>query len=231
MARACASALFGTGGLAPSMGRLAPSVGAAIALSLLVFALVELYAPPLSDGQAAAAQRRPLPVALPGQQRPIADGSPPPPPPHTMLASAATTTSQAPQAKAAKGPQARQQPRVKASVHVDGTNVWLVGNGSRSSSVHDELADMDCAHDELYNNKGCQIRCKEQQGQVLPAGGQWSEAELALLQDPEPPPHHGKCPRAFAMCASLPHCLAVKSKKGVWGTLKASRGHAAGSLT
>lgn len=53
-------------------------------------------------------------------------------------------------------------------VRVDQTTS-LVGNGSRGS-VRDVLADMSCEHDELYNNKGCQIRCTQQQGQVLPAG-------------------------------------------------------------
>ena len=106
-----------------------------------------------------------------------------------------------------------KQPRRVAArpVHVDGTNLWLVGNGSRAGVEVVELADMDCAHDELYNNKGCQIRCKKEKGQVLPAGGAWSEAELAHLRAVPQPQHHAKCPRAFAMCAALPHCLAELS--------------------
>ena len=58
---------------------------------------------------------------------------------------------------------------------------------------------------------------------MLPAGGQWSEALLARLREPKQPRQHARCPRAFALCAALPHCLAVKTKTGQWGTLKASR--------
>ena len=118
----------------------------------------------------------------------------------------------------------RRRRRATGVVRVDQTTS-LVGNGSRGS-VRDALADMSCEHDELYNNKGCQIRCTQQQGQMLPAGGEWSEAELAQLLQPDQPQHHARCPRAFALCATLAHCLAVKSKTGQWGTLKASKRHA-----
>lgn len=116
---------------------------------------------------------------------------------------------------------AKRRRRATDVVRIDETTS-LVGNGSRGS-MREVLADMSCEHDELYNNKGCQIRCTQQQGQVLPAGGEWSEAELALLRHPDQPQHHARCPRAFALCAALPHCLAVKTKTGQWGTLKASK--------
>ena len=206
--------------VAPGKG--ASSLGV-IVLGVLAVAYVELCAPPRGlQPLVAASTQRPLPYALPGHQQPPAGGSHPPFISLTSLTSA-VATGRSPQELEARGPPVAKQRRqaMDGSVRVDQTTS-LVGNGSRSS-VHDELADMSCAHDELYNNKGCQVRCERQEGQVLPAGGQWSEALLARLWEPNQPRQHARCPRAFALCAALPHCLAVKTKTGQWGTLKASR--------
>ena len=206
-----------------------------ITLGVLAFAYVELCAPPhlQPDLQpAAAGRRRPLPYALPiaaghtGQQRPSGQPGPPADGSHPLLITptaltSAVTTARGPQQAARGPPVAKRRRRATDVVRIDETTS-LVGNGSRGS-MREVLADMSCEHDELYNNKGCQIRCTQQQGQVLPAGGEWSEAELALLRHPDQPQHHARCPRAFALCAALPHCLAVKTKTGQWGTLKASK--------
>ena len=167
-------------------GKGASSLGV-ITLGVLAFAYVELRAPPRDLQPAAAGRRsRPLPYALPaaaghtGQQQPSGLPVPPADGSHPLLISRTALTSAVPTARgtAARGPQqeakgppvARRRRRATAGsvVRVDQTTS-LVGNGSRGS-VRDVLADMSCEHDELYNNKGCQIRCTQQQGQVLPAG-------------------------------------------------------------
>lgn len=169
------------------MGKAASSLGM-IALGVLAFAFVELSAPPRDLQPAAAGHSRPLPYALAGHTGPQQLFPPPPPAEGSrpLLIPPTAPTSAVP---TARGPQqATPGPPIKKRQHwatalgdvrVDQTT-WLVGNGSRGS-VRDVLADMSCEHDELYNNKGCQIRCTQQQDEVLPAGGAWSEAELAQL--------------------------------------------------
>ena len=165
------------------MGKAASSLGV-IALGVIAFAFVELSAPPRDLQPAAAGRSRTLPYALAGHTGPptppSAEGSRP------LLISPTAPTSAVPIARgpqqATPGPPVGKRRRwatALGDVRVDQTT-WLVGNGSRGS-VRDLLADMSCEHDELYNNKGCQIRCTQQQGEVLPAGGAWSEAELAQL--------------------------------------------------
>ena len=162
-------------------GKGASSLGV-ITLGVLAFAYVELRAPPRDLQPAAAGRRsRPLPYALPaaaghtGQQQPSGLPVPPADVSHPLLISrtaltSAVPTARGPQQEARGPPVARRRRRGTPGsvVRVDQTTS-LVGNGSRGS-VRDVLADMSCEHDELYNNKGCQIRCTQQQGQVLPAG-------------------------------------------------------------
>ena len=170
------------------MGKAASSLGV-IALGVLAFAFVELSAPPRDLQPAAAGRSRPLPYALAGHTGPQPPSGQPPPPAEgsrPLLVSPTAPTSAVPTARgpqqATPGPPVGKRRRwatALGDVRVDQTT-WLVGNGSRGR-VRDVLADMSCEHDELYNNKGCQIRCTQQQGEVLPAGGAWSEAELAQL--------------------------------------------------